>query len=58
MFDILDRDEPEKALRWYKGKVVLMVKNKKVSTVEVIWNLIGSIHSETFFSDVEYLFLN
>ena len=29
MFDILDRDEPEKALTWCQGKVVKALMNKK-----------------------------
>ena len=38
MFDILDRDEPEKALRWCQGKVICVLKNKKVPTIEVMWD--------------------
>ena len=38
MFDILDRDEPEKALRWCQGKVVKVLENKKIPTVEVLWD--------------------
>ena len=37
MFDILDRDEPEKALRWCQKKVVKVTTNKKMPSVEVLW---------------------
>ena len=45
MFDILDRDEPEKALRWCQGKVVRVLKNKKIPTVEVLWDPIEESNS-------------
>ena len=45
MFDILDRDEPEKALRWCQGKVVKVLENKKIPTVEVLWDPIEESNS-------------
>ena len=45
MFDILDRDEPEKALRWCQGKVVKVLENKKRPTVEVLWDPIEESNS-------------
>ena len=38
MFDILDKNEPEQALRWCQGKVVRVLENEKHPTVEVLWD--------------------
>ena len=45
MFEILDRDEPEKALRWCQGKVVKVLENIKIPTVEVLWDPIEESNS-------------
>ena len=53
MFDILDRDEPEKALRWCQGKVVKVLENKKIPTVEVLWDPIEESNSGVHKTRVE-----
>ena len=47
-FDILDRKEPEQALRWCQGEVTRIFKEKKKPTVEVLWDEVNeSIEKES-----------